>query len=1245
MSHTRYFTLTMKFLFTAITSLICFGILGQNMVLISDGNASTCNATLFDTGGQGGTGYSDNENFTLVICPDNPNDIISLDFLNFALSTVNTAAAPNNNADNITIYDGDNVGATSLGTYSGNQLQGLTVSCTSLNTTGCLTIVWQSNDQGTGVFAASITCTTPCDRPVVSMVSPTVPQNPQRICIGDNVSFDGSDSYAATGFNIVDYIWDWGDGTADTTNIPSANHDFSAGAGEYPVNLYVIDDNGCINSNLETINVQVGTEPDLSFISGDTTLCLGESTCLEAFPELMPITWTALPSSNLGGATYLPDDVGSCFQSDLVFNLFTPGQTLNNINDFIDVCVSMEHSFMGDLVATIICPNGQSVILHQQNGGGTYLGDPMDVDDSLQPGNCWSYCWSPTATNGTWEDNAEFGPTPNVTVAPNTGGNSLTPGTYESLNPLSGLVGCPLNGTWTLEFCDLWGSDDGFICDWSIGFDPSLFPPLTTFTPVIGNNSDSSAWSATGPANTFITSSTADLNEICVTPTQIGNFGYDYSVIDNHGCTYDTTIFVTVGDGPMIDAGPDTIVCPGQVQLDALATGGIGGPNSCDYTIEMIDDFGDGWNGFSIEVIINGTSQGIHELVGGSNGSSTFSIVQGDQISINTITGVFDSEVSYQILDCDGNVVYQDGLLYNGAAPAIGVGIWNGSANSNAPTQYSFSWTPSAGVNLPNQEDPTITVINTQTYNVEVWETNHPDCVNSDDITVTVTNTGYAGEDTTLYYCLVDPAVDLFTLIPNNPDVGGTWYDAINNTATTSNFDPAIDPTSEYIYVVGVGGCSDTAFVNVFVEEPFVLNLVADTIICENGTGTLTINPSGGISGPYTETWNQSLIGNAPHNVQPGVTTCYDVLVTDNYGCISPPETVCVNYLPPIILTTSLTDSICIGANSTVEVSAVGGNNAYNYSWVSEGVQLSSDAQFTVSPIVTAEYCVTVSDGCETTPVTECVEIVLFDIPTPSFTSDVVNGCYPLDVTFTNTITGNLVQSIDWDFGDGSSATGLGPVQNTYTNPVCHDVSITVTTINGCVLSLETTDMICPDDYPLSDFVFDPNPTDLNQTTISFNEMASSDATSFTWEFGDSSQLTPSTDPNPVVTYPAINPGTYDITLTVENAAGCAHDTTYTLIINGVFSLYIPNSFTPNGDGLNDTFFPQGEAISIDDYEFLIFDRDGHVLFETTDYSLVWDGTSKGQPLPIGTYVWKISVKDFYTGDNFVYRGHINLIR
>ncbi len=1215
----------------------------QTIVSISDGTVNTCNGSLFDSGGQGGSGYSNNENYTLTICPDNPNDIITLDFLNFALSNVSTANP--NNADNLTIYDGDNILATTLGSYGSNQLQGLIVTCTSLNTSGCLTLVFESNDQGTGVFAATITCSTPCQRPTASMTMPTVVNNPHRICEGDNVSFDASGSSAIGTFNIVSYIWNWGDGDADTTTTATMNHTY-ANNGEYPMHLYVIDDNGCINSNSETIKVQVGTEPDMQFITGDTTLCIGETSCLFAQPQLMPVTWTGLPESGLGGATYLPDNVGQCFTADLEFLSFTPGQTLNNANDLIDICVSMEHSFMGDLVASIICPNGQTVILHQQGGGGTQIGDPEPADDPLLAGNCWQYCWSPTATNGTWVDNSSSGSSPNTVLAPISGSQALAPGTYESLNPLSGLVGCELNGTWTIEFCDLWGADDGFVCDWSLQFDPSLYPALSVFTPIIGNNSDSSYWTGSDPtASSFITSNTADMNSICVTPTQAGVFGYDYTVIDNHGCTYDTTLFVTVGNGPTIDAGLDTTICPGSVQLDATAQGGIDPSPTCDYTINMFDTFGDGWNGFSIEVFLDGISQGTHTMPTGGNGSSVFPVSDGQVISFNTSNGSFDNEVSYQVLDCNGTVVFQDGTNYSSVAPMIGVNVWSITGVSNVPPLYSYSWTPTTGVVSATDEDPVITTAITTTYTVSVWETAHPDCASTDDIIITIVNNGYAGEDTTLNFCLTDPVVDLFTLIPNNPDPAGTWYD-VTNTVTTSMFDPATQTSDSLYYVIGIGACSDTALIVVNVATPFVLTMNPDTIICQNGTGNLNFSYTGGLGAPYTETWDNLLVGNGPHTVNPLVSTCYNVFVTDANGCISPTVQTCVNLNPPILITVTNTDSVCTGLDAVLNVNALGGNSQYNYSWEVSGVNFANTAQTTVNPLLTTQYCVTVGDACETTPVTECVEVGVYNMPNLSFTSDVNAGCYPINVTFTNTSNSTLIQDIDWDFGNGSTTSGLGPVSSVYTQPICYTVEMTSTTINGCISNLVNTDMICPDDYPVANFTFNPNPTDLNQTTISFDEDASSDALGFVWEFGDSSDIPNATVLNPVVSYPIVAPGNYDITLTVTNAAGCQHDTTYTLIINGVFSLYIPNSFSPNGDGVNETFFPKGDAVDPNEYEFYVFDRDGHILFQTTEFGDSWDGRDKSnQMVPPDVYVWKIKAKDYYLGEKHVFTGHVTMLK
>ena len=125
--------------------------------------------------------------------------------------------------------------------------------------------------------------------------------------------------------------------------------------------------------------------------------------------------------------------------------------------------MNFEHSYMGDLIISFICPNGQSIQVIDQAGGGTFLGVPVDNDaDPDTPGEGFDYSWDPDATNGTWGANAGIG--------------TLPAGEYESFQTFANLDGCPLNGVWQIEICDLLGSDNGFVFGWGIQFADSLYP-------------------------------------------------------------------------------------------------------------------------------------------------------------------------------------------------------------------------------------------------------------------------------------------------------------------------------------------------------------------------------------------------------------------------------------------------------------------------------------------------------------------------------------------------------------------------------------------------------------------------------------------------------------------------------------------------------------------------------------------------------------------------------------------------
>ena len=150
----------------------------------------------------------------------------------------------------------------------------------------------------------------------------------------------------------------------------------------------------------------------------------------------------------------VPDEPGTCLTLEMDSIPFVSEGAVTGLY------VNMEHSYMGDLSISLICPNGQTLTLHSSGGGGAFLGEPVDDDSQPDvPGAGYLYEWSSSATNGTWEQKCGWGYT--------------SSGVYQSLQPFANLDGCPAQGNWQLEVCDLLALDNGFIFDWGIEFEGS----------------------------------------------------------------------------------------------------------------------------------------------------------------------------------------------------------------------------------------------------------------------------------------------------------------------------------------------------------------------------------------------------------------------------------------------------------------------------------------------------------------------------------------------------------------------------------------------------------------------------------------------------------------------------------------------------------------------------------------------------------------------------------------------------
>jgi gliding motility-associated-like protein len=181
---------------------------------------------------------------------------------------------------------------------------------------------------------------------------------------------------------------------------------------------------------------------------------------------------------------------------------------------------------------------------------------------------------------------------------------------------------------------------------------------------------------------------------------------------------------------------------------------------------------------------------------------------------------------------------------------------------------------------------------------------------------------------------------------------------------------------------------------------------------------------------------------------------------------------------------------------------------------------------------------------------------------------------------------------------------------------------------------------------PTAAFVYGPHTEiTISDPEVQFTNLSTElGKNTYEWQIADMYKLT---DVNPLVKFPKI--GRYEITLEATTIHGCKDRVIQTIEVINDFGVYIPNSFTPNDDDLNDTFGPVFSPYGLDakTFDMEIFDRWGHSLYHTKDVTKGWNGTldNKGaERLKQEVYVYKIKFK---TLDGTIYNklGHVTLLR
>jgi len=249
-------------------------------------------------------------------------------------------------------------------------------------------------------------------------------------------------------------------------------------------------------------------------------------------------------------------------------------------------------------------------------------------------------------------------------------------------------------------------------------------------------------------------------------------------------------------------------------------------------------------------------------------------------------------------------------------------------------------------------------------------------------------------------------------------------------------------------------------------------------------------------------------------------------------------------------------------------------------------------------------------------------------------------GCVPGTVVFTN-LSKPIDNSykINWDFGDGTNSTQISP-SHIYDSAGVYSIKLDITSPIGCKTSETFNSYITIEPRPVAAFIYTPdNPSNLDPE-VKFKDL-SSGASAWGWDFGDGGR---SIIQNPIHVYS--DTGMFVVTQYITHKSGCVDSLSKIVDVKPIIKYFMPNAFSPNGDGVNDEFKGAGVFLGMIDFEMVIWNRWGQTIFETKDPARGWDGrvNNAGNFVEPGIYVCSIK----YTGErnkHFELKGYATVVR
>lgn len=462
-----------------------------------------------------------------------------------------------------------------------------------------------------------------------------------------------------------------------------------------------------------------------------------------------------------------------------------------------------------------------------------------------------------------------------------------------------------------------------------------------------------------------------------------------------------------------------------------------------------------------------------------------------------------------------------------------------------------------------------------------------------------------------------------------------------NPGANATIYNPNPSYSGNYTITAYFGGgnivCSNTNVVQVTVNPVLNFSLDPHQLVCYNTPVTIT-GPAGASSYTWTSStgytsFNKDVIFTA---IQPKDAGTYTLNI--NYGpCITTGQ-VEIEVLDHITFSLTPVDkTICRGDTLLLEGAVRGGSQNYAYYW-NPPVYMNSPTGNVkqVVPEGSVLYNLIVHDiACPNFTISATVSITVNEPSIPQLTLDPGRGCAPLTMRYNSRIpSGEAI--VTYDFG-GQEVIQKDNFDYALQKPGTYNLKVyTKNRLNGCSNTYSYPYPITV--YPRSgtDFQIEPEkPTTADR--VYFKPTTQYDPIlRYNWQFEGGVDLLDTSTVKSVAdndTSSLKTPerlynvaGNYRTMLITENDYGCV-DTVYKVIsIIDDLNIYIPNSFTPNDDGVNDVFLVKGMGINLENFDLQIIDRWGNIVFETRDINIGWDGKVRGAPARDGTYTCFVKV-------------------